>query len=129
MKTCKVNGCNRTDIHGHGLCLMHYRRNRRHGEPGEAGRERKPAAEKIINSSGYVRVNLGTANENILEHRLVMQEHLGRELAADEYVHHRNGVRTDNRIENLELKSSYHAKGQTIPELLRYANEIIERYG
>jgi hypothetical protein len=42
-----------------------------------------------------------------MEHRLVMQRHIGRVLLPDEVVHHRNGDRLDNRIDNLEIIPSH----------------------
>ncbi len=42
----------------------------------------------------------------IFQHRLIMEQHLGRFLSAREKVHHINGILTDNRIENLRLFSS-----------------------
>jgi hypothetical protein len=55
----------------------------------------------------------------IQEHRVEMERYLGRELLPHETVHHKNGQRADNRIENLELWSSRHGKGQRVSDLAR----------
>lgn len=55
--------------------------------------------------NGYVRLRFG--DERIFLHRYLMEQHLGRKLSKDERLHHVNGNKADNRIENLELMSSH----------------------
>ncbi len=63
------------------------------------------------------------------EHRVVMEGIIGRELTTLETVHHKNGIRHDNRPCNLELWSSQHPGGQRVCDLLVFAREIIAKYG
>lgn len=76
---------------------------------------------EILNKNGYLSLCIGNHREYV--HRLVMEEHLGRKLTDDESVHHINGDRTDNRIENLQLLTkSEHSRLHAIENGLGKSN-------
>ncbi|HMT68769.1 MAG TPA: HNH endonuclease [Saprospiraceae bacterium] len=133
------NGCER-EVHSRGLCKNCYRklhyeeheRNRRY--PNGISKERESElGSKKINSYGYVLIKVekgkgfNTRDWN-LEHRYVMENILGRKLHSFESVHHKNGNKTDNRPENLELWVTKQPKGQRPEDLIEYAEWILKIY-
>lgn len=83
-----------------------------------------------VTPGGYVvrKRGNGQGRNYQLQHRFFMQEHLGRELLNTETVHHKNGNRQDNRIENLEVWSGIHPRGARSEDQVEWATEILRLY-
>jgi hypothetical protein len=131
-KHCEIEGCNRlSDTEG--LCPKHFYHKRRHGDPLHCSKK-FVFGDKKINHGGYTLIKIDEKDSFykndlwVMEHRYLMSKHIGRLLFEHENVHHKNGNKQDNRIENLELWSSSHPCGQKPRDLLIYAKSIIETY-
>ncbi|MCA1831834.1 MAG: HNH endonuclease [Actinomycetota bacterium] len=64
----------------------------------------------------------------VFQHILVMENVLGRNLLPDETIHHRNGIRDDNRPKNLELWVRPQPSGIRVADAIEWAREILSRY-
>lgn len=103
---------------------MHWARVSRNGTTDKPIRSRAP----YVNTNGYVYERVDGQRQGKLQHRIVMEQTLGRLLSRDESVHHKNGIKTDNRPGNLELWVAWQPKGARVSDLVEFARDVLRRY-
>lgn len=110
------------------MCQMHYRRWTLYQDPTITKRNpnpKNPAKYRFKVARNHPNAR---SDGQIMEHRLVMSNHIGRALLPHENVHHINGNRHDNRIENLELWSHSQPPGQRVGDKVQWAVELLQTY-
>lgn len=122
---CSVSQCGEKAV-VRGYCDKHYRRWKAHGDPKVKLRADRGAG--CLDKSGYVRVPNPRGGQTF-QHRLVMEAKLGRALLPHENVHHKNGIRSDNRPANLELWTTSQPTGQRVQDKIAWAKSFLKQYG
>lgn len=91
-------------------------------------KEHLPEETKHLNLDKYGYVRISINGKRVKEHRYVVEQAYGEKLKSHESIHHKNGIRHDNRLENLEVWSKKQPSGQRVEDKIKFCIEFLEEY-
>lgn len=127
---CSIDACTNS-ANAKGLCRTHYSRLNRNGSPDKLVKPPSGPLNWKIRPNGYVMARWKRDGQRfeLSQHRVVMEEMLGRPLLPHENVHHKNGIKHDNDPSNLELWTVSQPAGQRVEDKIEWATRFLAEYG
>lgn len=123
MRECSVDSCHNRVV-ARNLCDNHYRRMKRNGSPLLHINQEWGNA-KTIRADGYIYITRN--GKQVMEHRWLMEQSIGRELYDFEVVHHKDGNRENNSLMNLVLMTRSEHSIHHANKMWRERKETIKR--